>query len=126
MLVLSNIALGVLMALAIAMAILRAVLVQLFLDERKAMLTQVSINCSEIIRISFAPLVRIPSGWCVICRDGAYSVGMVLIPSGWCNFRRDGAISVVVVCFSVRRYRNAHEQNTLQGTGDSELLSLGL
>ena len=90
----SNIALGVLMALAIAMAILRAVLVHLFLDERKAMLTQVSINCSEIIRTSFAPLVRIPSGWCVIRRDGAYSVGMVLIPSGWCKFRRDGAFSV--------------------------------
>ena len=76
----SNIALGVLMALAIAMAILRAVLV--------------SINCSEIIRASFAPLVRIPSGWCVIRRDGAFSVGKVLIPSRWCKFRRDGAFSV--------------------------------
>ena len=85
----SNIALGVLMALAIAMAILRAVLVHLFLDERKAMLTQVSINCSEIIRTSFAPLVRILSGRCVIRRDGAYSVGMVQIPSGWCFFRRE-------------------------------------
>ena len=89
----SNIALGVLLALAIAMAILRAVLVHLSLDERKAMLAQVSINCSEIIRTSFAPLVRIPSGWCVIRRDGAF------FPPGWCLFRRDGANSVGMVLF---------------------------
>ena len=55
-------------------------------------------------------MVRYPSGWCVIrrdgalsvgrCvirRDGALSVGMVRYPSGWCVVRRDGALSVGMV-----------------------------